>query len=405
MIPYKKHIKVALGFFFFGALLGLLLRYALVFDVGFMFRYVVHAHSHVAVMGWLHIALATLIVFYFLKDNLSNKKYRWIFGGMFISVAGMLASFPFQGYAFFSILFSSLFLITSYFYTGSFFKHSVNVLQRKSPSYITIKWALIYMVISSLGPWGIGAVMATMGQDPFWYNVTIYFYLHFQYNAWIMLGLLGVFLRILENNGIYFEQRNFRYFIRTFNVSAFLTFFISVLFSDPAQEFYTLALLGSSLQFISFFTLFIFLKKKKEEIKRVITPLSYSLLKWAFWLFLGKTVMQLMGSFPHYAHFITTNHNLAIGFLHWVFLGIATFSTLALLFETKLIQLNKALVYLFTLGFIATEALIFYRPLLRMYKKSLPSNYNGLLLIASLLIFIPIAGIFIFQFIKNKKEA
>lgn len=401
MIQFKKHTQIALSFFLAAATLGLLLRYASVFPTDFSFRYVVHAHSHIAVMGWLHFALATLICYFFLIPNIPAKTYKKIFGAMLFSVVGMLASFPFQGYAFFSIFFSSLFLITSYFYTWAFFKYSPNVIKKKSPSYIVIKYALIFMVTSSIGPWSIGAVMATIGQDPFWYNITIYFYLHFQYNAWILLGILGVFLRIMENHGVTFNLKDFKYFIIMFNASAIFTFFLSVLFADPVHEFYVLSIFGSFLQFIAFFTFIKFVNSNKKEIREVFGPIATRLLYWAVILFFCKIVMQYLGSFPYPAKLITFNHNLAIGFLHWVFLGVASFSTLALLFKTKLIYLNKRSTSLYIFGFFLTEAIIFYKPIARLFDLTIIPYYNEFLLIASLVLFIPIAYFVYLQITKK----
>src|SRR5690554_8049063 len=144
MIQFKKHTQIALIFFLAAALLGLLLRYFAVSSIEFEYRYVVHAHSHVALLGWIYFALITLIGHFFLKDKIPRKVYRRIFGFTMFTVIGMLASFPFTGYALFSIIFSTLFLFASYFYVWAFFKY-IPKSQRNSPAYKTIKYAVIYI--------------------------------------------------------------------------------------------------------------------------------------------------------------------------------------------------------------------------------------------------------------------
>lgn len=404
MIQFTKHIQIGLTFFLVAAVLGLLLRYAFVFDFNFVYRYVVHAHSHVALMGWIHFAVSTLICYYFIKPHVPTKTYNIIFGSMLFSVLGMLASFPFQGYDFFSIFFSSAFLISTYFYAWAYFKYSLNVVKKKSPSYIVTKYALVYMIISSLGPWAIGAVMATVGQDYFWYNTTIYFYLHFQYNAWILLGALGVFLRILENNSIFFPKNDFQYFIKTFNVSIVLTFFISILFSTPAHEFYVLALFGSMLQFTAFFVFYRFIKQNKSKIISVFSPLSVFLLKWTLILFFAKITMQFFGSFPYIANLVTTNNYLAIGFLHWIFLGVSTMSLFALLEKSKLICLTKTSVRIYFIGFVLTEIIIFFQPVARFFNFKTGQYYYHILLLASMFLVASIANIIVLQLYKKLKS-
>src|SRR5690554_6374643 len=187
MIKFKKHTQVALYFFLAAAILGLLLRYFAVSSIDFEYRYVVHAHSHVALLGWIYIAFITLIGYYFLKKSIPKKTYHKIYGFTVITVIGMLASFPFQAYALFSIIFSTLFLIASYFYAWAYFQYKPEDIT-SSPVSKTIKFAIIYMLVSSVGPWAIGGVMATLGPESFWYRTSIYFYLHFQYNAWMILG-------------------------------------------------------------------------------------------------------------------------------------------------------------------------------------------------------------------------
>ncbi len=328
---FKKYTQIALAFFVMAVSLGLLMRFFSVSQIDFVYKYVRHAHSHVALMGWVYFALITLIGLYFLSNQTPKKTYNWIFGFTMLTVFGMLCSFPFQGYALFSIIFSSLFLISSYLFAWFFFKYTPNVLQRQLPSYRAIRYAIIYMLISSAGPWAIGGVMGTIGPDPFWYPTTIYFYLHFQYNAWIILGMIGVFLKILEKKGIQIDKRLFKSFLIYFNIGAVLTFFINILFAQPPHELYIISIFGAFMQLISVVLFIKIIRSKLHEIKLIFSPLSLQLLYWSMVLFVMKLIMQLLGSFPDLAKIIATYKYLTIGFLHWVFLGIITLSLFALL--------------------------------------------------------------------------
>lgn len=402
-MPYfKKYTRIALCFFVIAVTLGLLMRFFSVSQIEFVYRYVRHAHSHVALMGWVYLALITLISFYFLSNQTPKKSYKWIFGFTIATVIGMICSFPFQGYALFSIIFSSLFLIASYVYAWFFFKYTPNVLQRQLPSYKAIRYAIIYMIISSIGPWAIGGVMGTIGPDPFWYPTTIYFYLHFQYNAWIILGIIGVFLKILEKKGIFIDQKLFKSFLIYFNSGIILTFFINILFIDPPHEFYVLSIFGGLIQLISVVILLKIIRKKHQELKDNFSPLSWRLLNWAMVLFIIKLVMQLWGSFPYFAKIIVSYRYLTIGFLHWVFLGIITMALLALLETANLIRLNRGSTYLFILGFVLTEGLLFYKPAANLSSLPMLPNYDWILFYASALLVIAIIWILLLQIIQRK---
>lgn len=401
MIQFKKHVIIALVFFLAAALLGLLLRYFAVSSIDFEYRYVVHAHSHVALLGWVYFALITLIAYYFLKDSIPTKIYNRIFNFTLVTVIGMMVTFPFTGYALFSIIFSTLFLFASYFYAWAFFKY-VPREERRSPAFKTIKYAVIYLLISSIGPWAIGGVMATLGPESIWYRTSIYFYLHFQYNAWMVLGVIGVFLKVLEKYDITIDQTLFRKFISCFNLGVILTFFLSVLFTEPHVSVYILAVIGSLIQLAVLLLLFKFIQQHYRKIGFIMGKITWQLMRWSFLLLFIKMVMQFLGSFQYIAKLITHNIYLTIGFLHWIFLGVVSLALLALLKNAKLIHLNAFSIRIYLLGFFFTELILFYKPAERILNFPVLPKYDWLLFSASVLLVLGITSILFIQFTKRK---
>ncbi|WP_417265733.1 hypothetical protein [Brumimicrobium sp.] len=400
MIHLRRHAQTALSLFLIAALLGLLLRYFAIASIGIDYRYVVHAHSHVALLGWVYFSLTTLIGHFFLKDIIPQKVYARIFWFTLITVIGMLLTFPFTGYALFSIIFSTAFLIASYLYAWAFFKY-IPKYHKNTPAYTVTKYAIIFMLISSIGPWAIGGVMATLGPGSVWYRTSIYFYLHFQYNAWMVLGVIGIFLKVLENHDIRIDPRLFKQFMTTFNFGMVLTFFLSVLFTEPHQWVYRLSVIGGIIQLFSFLLLFKFIRKNYLIIGLVFGKMGWQLMRWSFFLLLIKMLMQLLGSFQYTAELVTNNTYLTIGFLHLVFLGVVTIALFALLENAKLIHLNKTGMRLYLLGFIFTEFIIFYKPAEVILNFPFLPNYNWMLFIASLLLVISITSITLFQIKGN----
>ena len=259
MIAIRKHIILALGYFFLVALLGVVLRLFSFADVPAIFRFLVHTHSHVALLGWVYVGLTSLIYVLFLKDAGIAKVYRKIFWFTQFTILGMLLSFPFQGYALFSIIFSTLFLIASYFFAWMVFTKTP-VKFRSRFSYKCIRTSLVYMIISSIGPWALGAIMSTLGSTSIWYKLAIYFYLHFQYNGWFVLALCGMLFFIAENNKLGISRRDFKSFFIYINIAIVLTFFLSVLWTQPNTIFYNLAGIGAVVQLFAFLKLYNILK-------------------------------------------------------------------------------------------------------------------------------------------------
>lgn len=203
----KNHIRVALGYFILAAILGVVLRSFYSFEIPVNYKFIVHTHSHIALLGWVYLGLTTLLYKLYLSKQGLNEKYRRIFWFTQLTLVGMLLSFPFQGYALFSIIFSTLFLFASYWFTWFFIKNVPSQF-RQTNSYTCVKVALYYMVLSSLGPWALGAIMNTLGAESIWYRLSIYFYLHFQYNGWMILALMGLFLYALEEHRIKLPKKS-----------------------------------------------------------------------------------------------------------------------------------------------------------------------------------------------------
>ncbi|WP_394907651.1 hypothetical protein [uncultured Mesonia sp.] len=395
-------VNIALGLFLMAIFGGLILRLLFFVDLPLVFKHMVHAHSHTAILGWIYLALVLVIYKNHLESHVPNRVFFFIYSSTLVSIVGMMLSFPFQGYAAVSIFFSTLFLFCSYAFYWAFIKYAPKEKQTSS-AYKCIRLALLYMVISSLGPWAIGPIMSVLGADSPWYRVAIYFYLHFQYNAWMILALIGGFLFVLEQKQIYIQRANFKKFIIFFHWGVCLSFLISILFLKPNISIYVIALIGGVFQFLALWFLLNFFRKQPLKLLASKSKVNVILIKTVLLFYFIKLLMQLLAAFPLIASYIINFKNLAIGFLHWVFLGVGTPAIFYLLHESNLLKLSLRNYEIYLLGFLLTEILIIWQALVKIFNiPNLPNLYYWLFA-ASCFIAIAVGGIFISTFKRNRK--
>lgn len=389
---YHKHVRIALIYFGIAALLGVLLRSYPIFSFEFNYRYMVHAHSHIALLGWVYVALTTLFHYCFIKKETASKSYKKIFWATQITLIGMLLTFPFQGYALFSIIFSTLFLIISYTYAHHFWKN----IDPKDKSRISLrcaKAALIYMVISSIGPWALGAIMSTLGAQSIWYRLSIYFYLHFQYNGWMILALVGLFIYGMEQRGWELSQKSFAPFFGVLNTGIVLTFFLSTLWTEPTLWLYILGGFGAILQLYAFILLWMTVKNKDTQLFN--TNIQQFVFRLVIILGAIKIILQLLTALPYFARMATTYLDLTIGYLHLTFLGIISLGLFLLMDYLQLFRISKTTLLWYLAGFLLTEVLIFYKGFAAFLQRDIFIQYPSILAMCSLLIFLSLMGMVI----------
>ncbi|WP_341221663.1 hypothetical protein [Polaribacter atrinae] len=392
MIKAKIQSYVALSYFLIAASLGILLRLFPILDINVNYKFMVHTHSHVALLGWVYMGLTTLIFYLFINEA-AKKKYTKLFVCTQITIVGMLISFPITGYALFSIIFSTLFLICSYWFYVFFRKN--NNLNKDSYALKFINASLLFMIVSSIGPWAIGIIMNTLGSTSHWYKNAIYFYLHFQYNGWFIFCLLGLFFHFLEKNNSIISKKKITVFFRLMVFSCIFTLALSFLWIEPPVTIYILATLGVITQTFSLIQFYAIIKDQKTILKNKISRFFYKLCIFIFVLFCIKIMMQTITVIPYFAILSYQIKDFVIGYLHLVFLGIISLSVLFFLHQNKLITIPKNWILIYLTGFILSEILIFYKGFCNWQQLSIINNYYTFLVLISALMPIGVLGLFI----------
>ncbi|RRO13914.1 hypothetical protein [Flavobacteriaceae bacterium 14752] len=401
----RAHFIVALIYFLLVAVLGFVLRLEATswgFGIPTDYRHVVHAHSHIGLLGWVYLGFSSIIVYAFVDKTKLKNHYSKIFWATQICLLGMLISFPLQGYALFSIIFSTLFLLVSYVFFGFILKHTQAQLKSKK-SFILIKHSLFYMAISSIGPWALGGIMSTLGNTSVWYKLAIYFYLHFQYNAWFVLAALGVLVFLLEQSKLKINDFAFKIFVPLIHIGIISSFFLSCLWANSHWSLFLLSNLGSVALWIGLYYFWLSIKDAFLVFYSKLKTKSKFLLKFLVFCFLIKLLLQSLSGIPYFAKIASNNIDVVIGYLHWFFLGFVSVFLLFLASYLKWIKLTNFSVIVYLLAFISTEFFIFYRANSVMLQWPFIDHLNLYLAIGSFLFVLAISTILI-ENLKSKSK-
>ena len=394
----RPWFRSALIFFILASAIGVVMRYAFVGNLPsyISFTNIRHAHSHVSLLGWLYAGLYIFIVLLF---DLTRRTYKRLFWITQATVLGMLISFPLQGYGGFSIVFVTLYIFLSYYFIVLVWKDLRNI--PTDQSIIFLKTALVFLFISSLGTWLLSFLMNTSLKGSALYYAAIQFYLHFQFNGWLIFGVLALFFRWLSINQIDTDQSRMILLFRLLFVSTILTYAIAVTWSTPLPFIFLINSIGVVIQFAALIILLRIVYKIMIPFRKVITNEIYVLLAIALLSLIIKIVIQAMVVIPSIAIISYTIRNFIVGFIHLLMLGCISLKFIAL--SHHFMQLNTRLskgMKIFVAGVVLSEILLFVQGLMIWFKLGFMQYYHHSMLILSALM--PL-GVIIY-FIRTNKE-
>ena len=355
----RTWFNIALLNFFLAGCIGALLRFAFVEEISWLkFTNFLHAHSHMAMLGWVYLALYALILQLFLPGKTHSPFYRRLFWFTQVTVIGMLVTFPIQGYALGSILFSSLHVILSYVFIYRFVKDTED---KKSISIRFIRFSLFFLVLSTLALWAMGLIIQQGLQGKAIYYSSVQFYLHFQFNGWFIFAIIGLFLHHLEINQIELPRKLLSSFL-LLTASCLLTYALAVTWTTPIPALFFINSLGVTIQFAALVFFIKFIRLNYHAIRPLFRHNTWLLMKIAFISFVLKILVQSAVVIPYIATIGYTIRNYVIGFLHLMLLGMVTHFLLGLAGNKELMRPDtkkaKTGLGLLMAGFILSESLL-----------------------------------------------
>lgn len=298
-------LRVCFLNFLMASLLGLMLRFSHLLPFAFERRYVVHAHSHVALLGWAYLAVFTLAVMFFVPAD-KQPRYNGLFWLTEICVLGMLATFPFMGYALWSIVFSTGHIFCSYVFAYRVWKDIP-----ASPAGKLLRAALVWMLLSTLGVWALGPIGGPE-KHPELFQTAIQTFLHFQFHGWFLIAALALVFRFRD-----IDTGNADRYNRFFNMlmgGTLLTVGLPISWYFPSVFWQISFSIGAVFLLIAAYDVWKMTRKSERSTLFAVASGSFVL----------KTIMQLLAIIPFMAEQSGKIRELTIGFIHLMMLGVVT---------------------------------------------------------------------------------
>ena len=376
----RRMFQIAWVFFILTALLGFVLRLQLVYPLsGIQYGNLLHAHSHIAFLGWVFNAFYALALKRFVRPEQFRFFVVW-FIVLQVANVGMLIAYPLQGYAGISIAFTSLHMFGAVAFALRLWKS--NTASAIAGPYL--KASLVFMLLSGIGPLALGPLAALdLRSSPF-YELAVYWYLHFQYNGWFICFLLAWILQEVPETSTRPAHQALRYWIS----GIALTFLLSVLWLQPPLWVFALAGIGAGLQLVGF-GYFARMFSDQRNRNFMGNGMIRFLCGLAVTALLAKNLMQLAAALPGFVD-LANNRFIVIGFLHWVFLVVVTPFLIAQGLRFSWLPdnlLSRASIVILITGILLTQLILFAAPVTGTFGLPIPQSTlfaAGLMLLGSL---------------------
>jgi hypothetical protein len=402
MSSQKSWVVCCFFNFLIASLMGLLMRYVYLFPLNINYSFLLHAHSHVAMLGWAYLMIYVLIVRFFIPKEKSSKPiYNQLFWITEFAVIGMMVTFPIQGYALFSIIFSTMHIVLSYVFCWLVWRDGF---KDKTSDHKLLLTAILFMIFSTFGVWCLGPAVSMLGKQSAFYQIAIQFFLHFQFNGWFLFAVLALFLKQFEDR---IEKKSFKKFFTLLIIATILTVAFPISWYVENNLLSWINILGVILQLVAFVYFYKMLKPQISWFKANLdstTKMVYGLALCSLFLKIGIQLLVLIPNLAEVSHQI---RSFIIGFIHLTTLGIITGFLLGVLIQNILLlhqsYLLRAGVKCFIFGYIITEVLLFIQGGFLYFGKGSLWGYYEEIFGTSVLIVVGLSLITV-SIIKTKKS-
>lgn len=397
----KQWIVWATALFFLASIFGSLMRLYYIVEIPLLeYLHLLHAHSHVAQLGWAFLLVTLTLLILGLNSTPHQKHYISVLVLNVVACFGMAATFLYQGYGALSIGFSALHILVSYYFAWFFWNDLKQVEVSSARSFF--KGSLIWLVFSSFGLWALPVVLNTVGKSSILYYTSVQWFLHIQFNGWFTYAVIGLILLWVNRNGKHKPIPGT--VLWCLHGSVLLTYALSVSWANPHPALFYLNSLGVLLQL---FAVGYILWAIKDIVLNEIAKNKLS--SWLIGVGLFSLILKILTQsalvVPAVADISHTIRNFVIGFIHLTMLGSISLTTAGLLVREGIFP-NSTFTRLGWAGvlvaFLSTELLLFIQGIWVWMAMGFFTYYYELILGATILFPLSILAV-LFGFL-NKKQ-
>ncbi|MEL1243818.1 hypothetical protein AAEO56_06050 [Flavobacterium sp. DGU11] len=340
------------------AIIGLLMRY----KIGFEFPYLNQknlqfSHYHFAFYGWISHTLMVLMVHCLLMSDgsLNVRKFGPVFITNLIASYGMLLSFIAFGYGVTAVVFSVIAIAASFWFSILYIKE----LKRAVINTIASKWfkaALLFNVISAAGVFALAYMMLTKNVHQNEYLVSVYYFLHFQYNGWFFFACMGLFMNYINAQGQAYVVA-----YRLFFVSCIPAYFLSVLWLDLPLWLYVIVMLSALAQLWAWLLIIKQVLRANHIIRNSLPFILQYILLFVGTALSIKLLLQLGSTIPVISKLAFGFRPVVIAYLHLVLLAIITLFLLYYMYAVNILTTSRKVLLgllLFSVGVLLNEVIL-----------------------------------------------
>lgn len=365
----------------------------------------ISGHSHMAILGWAFVGVLAIFLSLFWKSIKRRKEAMGLMVSLFTISILMFVAYIYQGYGGYSTILSTIHIIAEYWAAWLIFRETKNQSSLPKISRLFINGSLIALVISSFGLLSLGAIAANGLKDSSVFDTFIFFYLHFHYNGWLYLMLIGLFISILQTRRIPFREGMLKFSFWCYFIALFPGYYLSILWIQPGTYSNILATIGGLGQWVGVFCIIIAFREIWVLLYEKFHEITIISLWITFFILMVKSTMQLGLIAPVIADLVYQTKSIINGYLQFTLLGFVSIFILIQLQFNRVLQTNskqsQSGFIIFLTGFFINELFLFGDGLAKW------SGFNGLpylthgLLFASILLLIGILMIWISSTRKN----
>ncbi|MCO5249619.1 MAG: hypothetical protein M9887_11810 [Chitinophagales bacterium] len=341
----KRWIKIGLWSLVFVAVWGMMMRYKIAFDFPFFKqKFLIHAHSHFALTGWighlLYLGVGSIVLPYI---NAARKRwYNFLIWINVISSFGMLIAFTLEGYKAVSITFSTLVIVVGVAFAVLFI-HDSKLLPKENKSRYWASIGLICNIVASVGPLYLGYLMATNQAGYSISMACIYFYLHFLYNGWFLFGTIAIIINYLPNN--FPSLKNTMILLSITTIPTYTLSIITLFkFPDWCINLVSAATLVEVCVWFYILTKGISYFRNHKELKLHSNYIRLFIYSAAFAMSL-KFILQGFTIDKAFSIQVYGIRSIVIGYLHLVFLGVYSLFYIGLMLQKGFIKHTKIFIF------------------------------------------------------------